>query len=177
MAHLLLDLKNYFEFDEINIDSWTFKLYYRFSCAICMLGATVGVASQYFGDPISCQFSGVDQDLAEGYCWIHGSTYIPKEYQPHLKCIVDQEGMESEDDAPDTAFYQWVTFMMALQAAIFYLPYRVWAALEGGLLNQFRNRGAQSSVAQVGDQVRGRRGDGGRGGEVRQVLQVHPPSQ
>ena len=70
MAHLLLDLKNYFEFDEINIDSWTFKLYYRFysntlniafkikcmifrfSCAICMLGATVGVASQYFGDPI-----------------------------------------------------------------------------------------------------------------------------
>ena len=40
-----------------------------------------------------------------------------------------------------------------------------------------RDRGEQSSVAQVGDQVRGRRGDGGRGGEVRQVLQVHPPSQ
>jgi len=142
MAHLLLDLKNYFEFDEINIDSWTFKLYYRFSCAICMLGATVGVASQYFGDPISCQFSGVDQDLAEGYCWIHGSTYIPKEYQPHLKCIVDQEGMTNEDDAPDTAFYQWVTFMMALQAAIFYLPYRLWAALEGGLLKQFGTEGS-----------------------------------
>ena len=40
-----------------------------------------------------------------------------------------------------------------------------------------RDRGEQSSVAQVGDQVRGRRSDGGRGGEVRQVLQVHPPSQ
>ena len=32
----------------------------------------------------------------QGYCWIHGSTYIPKQYQPHLKCIVDQEGMETE---------------------------------------------------------------------------------
>ena len=26
--------------------------YYRFSAALCMMGATVGVASQYFGDPI-----------------------------------------------------------------------------------------------------------------------------
>ena len=52
MAHLLASLKDYFELEEINIDSWTFKLYYKASCAICMLGATVGVASQYFGDPI-----------------------------------------------------------------------------------------------------------------------------
>ena len=26
MAHLIYDLKTFFEFDEINIDSWTFKL-------------------------------------------------------------------------------------------------------------------------------------------------------
>ena len=52
MAHLIASLKDYFELEEINIDSWTFKLYYKASCAICMLGATVGVASQYFGDPI-----------------------------------------------------------------------------------------------------------------------------
>ena len=56
MAHLLVNLKDYFEFDEINIDSWTFKLYYRFSCALCMMGATVGVASQYFGNPIRYLF-------------------------------------------------------------------------------------------------------------------------
>ena len=37
------------------------------------------------------------------------------EYQAHLKCIVDQEGFKTSDDAPDTAFYQWVTFMMILQ--------------------------------------------------------------
>ena len=40
-----------------------------------------------------------------------------------------------------------------------------------------RNRGEQSSVAQVRDQVRGRRGDGGRGGEVCKVFQVNIPSQ
>ena len=52
MAHLLSDLVNYFNLDETNIDNWTFKLYYKVSMVICMTGATVGIASQYFGDPI-----------------------------------------------------------------------------------------------------------------------------
>ena len=37
---------------------------------------------------------------------IHGSSFIPKEYQRHMKCIVDLEGVESIDDAPDTSYYQ-----------------------------------------------------------------------
>ena len=52
MAHLLGDLVKYFSFDEINIDNWMFKMYYKVSTVICMTGATVGIASQYFGDPI-----------------------------------------------------------------------------------------------------------------------------
>ena len=32
-----------------------------------------------------------------------------------MKCIVDLDGIESEDDAPDTSYYQWVTFMFAIQ--------------------------------------------------------------
>jgi hypothetical protein len=52
MAHLLSDLVNYMKFDDINIDNGMFKLYYKFSFVICMLGATVGIASQFFGDPI-----------------------------------------------------------------------------------------------------------------------------
>ena len=36
-------------FDEINIDNWTFKLFYKVSCGLCIMGATIGVATQYFG--------------------------------------------------------------------------------------------------------------------------------
>ena len=57
MAHLLSDLVNYFNLDETNIDNWTFKLYYKVSMVICMTGATVGIASQYFGDPIRWEIS------------------------------------------------------------------------------------------------------------------------
>ena len=35
--------------------------------------------------------------------------------QAHVKCIVDLDGVESADDAPDTSYYQWVTFMFAIQ--------------------------------------------------------------
>ena len=52
MAHMLKDLVDYFKLEEINIDNWTFKLFYKGSSVICMLGATVGIATQYFGDPI-----------------------------------------------------------------------------------------------------------------------------
>jgi len=141
MAHLLTDLANYFKLDEINIDNWTFKLYYKVSFIVCMTGTTVSIASQYFGDPVSCDFQGINQDLAQDYCWIHGSSYIPGEYQAHFGCIVDQDGLESKDDAPDTAYYQWVTFVFAIQAAIFYIPYKIWATLEGGLLSSFGTEG------------------------------------
>ena len=52
MAAILSDLANYFNLEETNIDNWTFKLYYKVSMVICMAGTTVGIASQYFGDPI-----------------------------------------------------------------------------------------------------------------------------
>lgn len=143
MAHLLTDLANYFKLDEINIDNWTFKCFYKVSFIICMTGTTVSIASQYFGDPINCDFQGINQDLAQDYCWIHGSSYIPQRYQRHFGCIVDQinsktgEPILSEDDAPDTSYYQWVTFVFAIQAAIFYIPYKIWSTLEGGLLSAF----------------------------------------
>ena len=52
MAHLMHDLASWFKLDEIDIDNWMFKLYYRASALLCMTGATVGIATQYFGDPI-----------------------------------------------------------------------------------------------------------------------------
>ena len=62
--------------------------------------------SQYFGEPINCDFKGIDSEMASDYCWIHGSSYIPPEYQKHMRCIVDHDGVESADMAPDTSYYQ-----------------------------------------------------------------------
>jgi hypothetical protein len=49
---------------------------------------------------------------------IHGSSYIPPQYQGHMKCITDLDGVKSADDAPDTSYYQWVSFVLLIQAGV-----------------------------------------------------------
>jgi len=116
MAHLVSDITKYLKFDERTIDNWLFKLFHKGCVVLFLTGSLVGkvsfwiyietliviyfeffsgIVSQYFGEPISCDFKGVDVEMATDYCWIHGSSYIPREYQKHMKCIVDLEGVES----------------------------------------------------------------------------------
>ena len=38
---------------------------------------------------------------------------------------------------PDTSFYQWVPFILILQASLFYLPRKIWKTCEGGLMASF----------------------------------------
>jgi len=41
--------------DEVRTDDWVFRLHYRATVAILLASSGVGVAKQYFGDPINCQ--------------------------------------------------------------------------------------------------------------------------
>ena len=68
-----------------------------------------------------------------------GGDRIEQEECSHLTDL--WQGVDSSDEAPDTSYYQWVTFMFCIQAALFYLPYRIWTALEGGLLASFGTEG------------------------------------
>ena len=51
MAHLLSDFVAYFTLDEINIDNWVFKLYYKVSTILCMLGKKMPLLSFIAHDP------------------------------------------------------------------------------------------------------------------------------
>ena len=41
--------------DDLTIDNVVFKLHYRVTVAILVGSSLIGVAKQYFGDPINCQ--------------------------------------------------------------------------------------------------------------------------
>ena len=54
---LVKGLKSFLKIDELTIDNIVFKLHYRVTVAILVGSSLVGVAKQYFGDPINCQVS------------------------------------------------------------------------------------------------------------------------
>ena len=35
----------------------------------------------FFAPCFSCEFNGIDEGYAKDYCWVHGSNYIPTQYQ------------------------------------------------------------------------------------------------
>ena len=91
MADLAKDVLNYFKVKEIKIDNDIFRGITKGSVMICLVGSILCGATQYFGDPIICDFSGTDinSDLAQQHCWIHGSNWIPPEYQQDFDCVVN----------------------------------------------------------------------------------------
>lgn len=69
-----------------------------------------------------------------------------------MRCIAELDGVERKEDAPDTSYYQWVTFMQLFQAGLFMLPSRVWKWCEGGLLESFGMEG--KSVVMLTEEAR-----------------------
>ena len=52
---LLKSAKTILKTDDLTIDNVVFKLHYKVTVAILVGSSIIGVAKQYFGDPINCQ--------------------------------------------------------------------------------------------------------------------------
>ena len=95
---LLKSAKAILKSDELTIDNLVFKLHYKVTVAILIGSSMVGVAKQYFGDPINCQeslvivmkhekeeffqtASGVNSKVLDDYCWIHSTFHVRTEFQ------------------------------------------------------------------------------------------------
>jgi len=170
---LLKSAKKILKTDELTIDNGVFKLHYRATVALLVGSSLIGVAKQYFGDPINCQTaSGVSSKVLDDYCWIHSTFHIRTEFQGSVGCLIDPELMSDKQSyigggvyfdhsgpstgiaqptaTPDTSFYQWVPFFLILQASLFIIPMKIWKSAEGGLVASF-GKDAKQIVILKGD--------------------------
>ena len=131
MADLAGMVVRYFTIKETNIDNLVFKLFYKFTFILLFTSSMLLHLTQCFGDPINCQFAGKNSNFEEDYCWIHGSAHFDVRFQGHVDCITigpkeAKNGAIESEQKVVTAYYQWVPFVLLLQAGSFVLPYKFW---------------------------------------------------
>jgi len=93
---------------------------------------------------IDCLVSGnspVPEKIINSYCYIMGTFSVPRHYvdfDTQLGNHVSQTGVgpynPREDYTEVKAYYQWVPFMLFLQAIMFYIPHILYKSYEGGKL-------------------------------------------
>jgi len=134
--------------DPATIDNFAFKLHYRGTFVVLLVCMMLVSARQFIGDPINCIADGVPGGTLDLYCWIHSTFSVPsrwgkvsEEYgegNPHEVAKNNPHPgiapVEPGEEVVYHKYYQWVVFVLFLQAAMFHLPRIIWKHSEGGLM-------------------------------------------
>ena len=86
-------------------------------------------------------------EYARSYCWIHGTSYVRQALQGQATgCFVDQTRIQSDEDAPVTAYYLWLPYLLTVCFLLARLPRSLWKRfLECGLArNILAGRGGRT---------------------------------
>jgi len=134
--------------DPAVIDNLSLKLHYRATFVVLLVSMMLVSAGQFLGDPINCIADGVPGGAMDLYCWIHSTFSVPSrwgkigeeygegnpheiaKHNPHPGAAPLVPGKE----VVYHKYYQWVVFVLFLQAVMFYIPRIVWKHSEGGLM-------------------------------------------
>lgn len=160
MSEIAQEIAKYFKPAEVGVHDPVFKLFSIGSLVICLAGSLLCAGSQYFGDPIVCEFEdGIGGDFAAQHCWVHGSNWIQPKYQQDFDCRQRTADTKGEAEAR-TTYYQWVVFFLLIQAAVFLVPYKLWMWSEKGVVAGFVNGEVKSAFILRDDEALQKQLDG-----------------
>jgi len=130
-------VKAQFSIKEVDSSNTVFKLFSKVTVGLCVIASILVASSEYLGSPITCLPSDkekIDGGVFNAFCWIHGGKRIAQDYQDIYKCHSNQAEISESNDI---IYYQWVVFMLAINAMIFRIPHILWKFFEGGVMKNF----------------------------------------
>ncbi|KAL9702415.1 hypothetical protein quinque_005933 [Culex quinquefasciatus] len=129
-----LKFKNKF----VSINNLAFKFHYRVTFTILLVCTLLVTSRQYIGEHIRCITGGsIPEHVINTFCFFtttftvvnhFNETALQEQSIPHPGV----GHMHPEDTVKHHAYYQWVPFILFLQAIMFYAPHYVWRTMEGG---------------------------------------------
>ncbi|KAI6225945.1 Innexin [Aphelenchoides besseyi] len=109
------------QFDDDVVD----RLNYYYTPMLFVIFSLTLSAKQYVGQPIQCwipaQFTSSWEQFSENYCFIQNTYFLPLTY------YIPSTTYERTER--EIGYYQWVPFVLGLQAVMFYLPSLIWRIL------------------------------------------------
>ena len=156
MLTYLGGFKSLVKFKKCLIDNRTFRLHYQYTFTILCIASLLATSKQYFGESIDCNIEyGVSLSVFKTYCWMHGTFTLPSYHTGRHRQHFSHPGVgpyptkdlrtESYDpnlikvtkhgDEIRHSWYQWVVFVLFLQAILCYIPHAMWKSWEGGKLS------------------------------------------
>lgn len=126
MLSFFIPVKKFIKHDQVSTDNFVFKLHYRATVILLITASLLVTSKQFFGEPISCLVNGIPQNFMDTYCWIQTTFTIPTLSGPHPGVAP----LDKDHDPKHHKYYQWVCFVLCIQAACFYLPRYLWKNME-----------------------------------------------
>ena len=129
MFELLRGLTNLIKCKRLHIDCQIFRLHYIFTVAILLAFGMIISSKQYVGEPIYCESHGISPSyLINSFCFIHSTFIVQK-----LGQSPSWHGHEpNKTNHKYQTYYQWVCFVIFIQAILFYIPHWIWKSWESG---------------------------------------------
>jgi len=109
-----------------NDDDFADRLSSRYTVVLLVTFAALVCMNQYVRNPITCwapvHFSGAHTRFTTNYCWIKNTYYLP--WEQEVPVTVDEKRQM-------VSYYQWIPFILLIQAVMFYIPTLIWHGLNG----------------------------------------------
>jgi hypothetical protein len=132
----------------------------RWTGIVMIMFSILTTSKQFFGEPIQCSNQQLPKGMFSSYCFMAGTITIAHEERTedlpethaHLGISSHQTGKVLQHN-----YYQWVPFVLFLQAVLFYSPYRLWKMVEGGKLDKLLAKVSNDPLTEtpLNEQVQG----------------------
>eukprot|EP00091_Calanus_sinicus_P005846 TRINITY_DN1637_c3_g1_i2.p1 TRINITY_DN1637_c3_g1~~TRINITY_DN1637_c3_g1_i2.p1 ORF type:complete len:243 (-),score=48.59 TRINITY_DN1637_c3_g1_i2:165-893(-) len=122
------------------IDNHIFRLHYRATVIILLTAIALVTSGQFIGNPINCMSDSISSGIMDVYCWIHSTYSVNDKFEGTQGEDFPHPGLGPDDTTGEGGgythhkFYQWVVFVLTLQAGMFYFPRLLWKSAEGGVM-------------------------------------------
>lgn len=142
----------WFKGNDMNIDNHLFRMHYLGTTFMILIGFIVICEKNYLDIPqksILCHTDKTFSEYAKTYCWIHGTSYVREALRGKATgCFVDQSKVTTEEDAPVTAYYLWLPYLLAVCFALARMPRSTWKRFfENGLIRHILKGKSESPTS------------------------------